>query len=302
MKTIRLVLCVALVCSIAVAHAAADERKYKIGQAGGFPPFVIVPLAEGVDLDILTALCDVNTNMTCNLKALTSTDCVDTDEAGNQITGRALVEGRVDGCMGWFNTLTRKQLGMEFGEPYSRGPTPQLIALDGDTRFDTLDTEVEINDVTIGFLKGFFNDPGCLNTRYGGNFGAEFFPGDQVGREDLVAALGGDIALIFWDNIDTPLPEGTHSVGERIEGCGPALSMATYPPSKRRKRKSDNLRRDYNCGLALIRENGKLQEICDSWKAREFNPACILEGPLPTVQCVEENLADHSHKGKVHDD
>ena len=287
-----------LVCIFAVDQAAADGRKYKnqrnykIGQQGGFPPFDIAPLV-GVNNDILTAICDANTNMTCKLIALTSTDCVDTDDAGNQITGRALVWGRVVGCMGWFNTPTRKQLGMEFGEAYSRGTTPQLIALDGNMTFDTLGSEGQINDVTIGFIDGFFTDRECLNTRYGGNFGAEFFLSEQAGRDKMLAALSDeDLALIFWDNLDT-LPEGTHPVGEPIEVCGPALSLATYPPNTQRKRKSDNLRRDYNCGLALIRENGELEAICQSWIDDGFNPACILEGPPPTVQCVEGNLGDN---------
>ncbi len=288
MNILQLFLCIALVSLFAVDQAAADQRKYVIGQQGGFPPFDIAPLV-GVNNDILTALCDANTNMTCKLKALTATDCVDTDVDGNQITGPALVKGRVDGCMGWFDTSTRKQLGMEFGEGYSRGTTPQLIALDGDTRFDNLSPEKVIDDVTIGFLEGFFTDPACLNTRYTGNFTAAFFPSEEAGRNDMLAELGGSLALIFWDNLDT-VPEGTHPVGEPIETCGPALSLVTYPPGQRTKWKSDSLRRDYNCGLALIRENGELERICDVWTEDGFNIACILEGPPPTVQCVEDNF------------
>ena len=188
MNFLKLFLWLALVSLFAVDQAAADQRKYVIGQQGGFPPFDIAPLV-GVNNDILTALCDANANMTCKLKALTSTDCVDTDVDGNQITGTALVEGRVDGCMGWFDTSTRKQLGMEFGEGYSQGTTPQLIALDGDTRFDNLGPEGVIDDVTIGFIEGFFTDPACLNTRYTGNFGAEFFLSEEAGRDEMLAAL-----------------------------------------------------------------------------------------------------------------
>ena len=301
MKTIRLLFCMALVCCVSATQAAADERKYKIGENGGFPPFDIVP-GEGVDHDILTALCEANTNMTCKLKAVTVTDCVDFDETGNQITGPALVEGRVDGCIGWFDTPTRRQLGMEFGEIFSRGTTPQLIARDEDTTFDTLGPEGDFNDdVIIGFLKGFFNDAACLNTRYEGNFQTQFFSSEQERASMVTALRGGTLSLVFWDNLDT-VPEGTHPVGERIEVCGPALSLATYPPSQRRKRKSDNLRRDFNCGLALIRENGELEAICNRWIEDGFNPACILEGPPPTVQCVEDNLADSSSKREEQED
>lgn len=288
MNILRLFLCIALVSLFAVDQAAADQRKYVIGQQGGFPPFDIAPLV-GVNNDILTALCDANTNMTCKLKALTATDCVDTDVDGNQITGPALVKGRVDGCMGWFDTSTRKQLGMEFGEGYSRGTTPQLIALDGDGDFDNLGPEGVIDGVTIGFLEGFFTDPACLRTRYIGNFTEEFFPSEDEGRDEMLDELGGSLALIFWDSLDT-VPEGTHLVGEPIETCGPELSLVTYPPGRRTKWKSDSLRRDYNCGLALIRENGILGLICDFWIAGGDNPACILEGPPPTVQCVEDNF------------
>jgi hypothetical protein len=107
----------------------------------------------------------------------------------------------------------------------------------------------------------------------------------------MVAALiGGEIDLAFWDNPET-VPAGAHLVGHGIGTCGPELGLAVYPPSSKRRHVSDDLRRDYNCGLALIRMNGELERICTASPYPGGDPACILEGPPPTVQCLEDNAA-----------
>jgi len=67
--------------------------------------------------------------------------------------------------------------------------------------------------------------------------------------------------------------------------------MMVFPPSTSRPHHSDSLRRDFNCGLALIRQNGKMAEICANSTHPGGDPACVLEGPEPTVQCLEENPA-----------
>ncbi len=77
--------------------------------------------------------------------------------------------------------------------------------------------------------------------------------------------------------------------GEPILTCGPDLSLAVFPPSTRRKHKSDELQRDYNCGLALIRASGVLEQICVNSPHPGGDPACIFEGPPPTVQCLADN-------------
>jgi hypothetical protein len=120
------------------------------------------------------------------------------------------------------------------------------------------------------------------------DFDVSVFPTDTAGRSELVAALlEGEIALAFWDNPNT-VPEGAHLVGEGIATCGPDLALAVYPPNSNR-RASDELRRDYNCGLALIRMSGELERICSTSPYPGGDPACILEGPPPTVECLEDN-------------
>ena len=49
------------------------------------------------------------------------------------------------------------------------------------------------------------------------------------------------------------------------------------------------LQRDYNCGLALIRASGVLEQICVNSPHPGGDPACIFEGPPPTVQCLADN-------------
>jgi hypothetical protein len=104
--------------------------------------------------------------------------------------------------------------------------------------------------------------------------------------------LDAKIDLAFWDSTAT-VPTGTHLVGEPLRDCGPELGLAVYPPGASRKDKSDELRRDYNCGLALIRERGVLAQICAGSTYPGGDPACVLDGPPPTVQCLAENPSTH---------
>ena len=280
--------------------SVAETRVYKIAQGFPFLPWDVGPL-EGVNFDVIEAICEANAAMKCRIEARPFEDCFDTDVDGNPFVGPGLASFAVDGCMGWFITAERERLGVEFGHGFSSGPIPQLIASDVNTAFDTLGDQGSL-DAMVGFITGFFNDEGCLSVQYS-DFDATTFDADQEGRDVMVAALlEGVIGLVFWDSINT-VPEDTHLVGEPGT-CGPALSMPTYPPSSdsddsdsddsdsddtRRKNKSDALRRDYNCGLALIRENGVLEQICTESPHPGGDPACLLDGPPPTLQCLADN-------------
>ena len=268
--------------------AVAQARVYKIAQAFPFPPWDVGPL-EGVTIDVLTAICEANTPMGCRFTVLPSEACFDTDGEGNVIVGPALASGQVDGCVSWFKTPARERLGAEFGHGYSSGSIPQLIASDGNTAFDDLGAEGSLDDADVAFFAGFFSDAACLSTRYT-DFQAVLFSSDPAGREAMLAALlEENIDLAFWDSLGT-VPEGTHLVGEPIEACGPDnLGLAVYPPSSSRKHESDGLRRDYNCGLAVIRANGVLEQICTNSPHPGGDPACLLDGPPPTLQCLADN-------------
>ena len=185
-------------------------------------------------------------------------------------------------------SLIKWRVCAEFGHGYSSGPTPQLIASNGNTAFDNLGAEGSLNQAEVGFLAGFFNDEVCLSAHYG-DFSAVIFSSDQAGIEAMVVALlEEDIDLVFWDSLNT-VPDGAHLVGEPVQTCGPELGLPTFPPSTSRKHKSDELRRDYNCGLALIRANGVLDQVCSQSPHPGGDPACLLDGPPPTVQCVADN-------------
>jgi len=156
----------------------AQERVYKIGLTFPFPPWGVGPL-EGIDFDLLSAICEANRPMQCMLEAMPSEACVDTDAGGDMIIGGALATGAIDGCVAWFGTDARKQLGAEFTDGYSRGPQPQLIAADGDTRYDGLGTEGSLQGAAVGFFAGFFNDDDCLAGRYS-DFTASFFSSEPA--------------------------------------------------------------------------------------------------------------------------
>ncbi len=266
--------------------AEAQQRVYKIGLTYPFPPWDVGPL-EGFDFDLLSAVCDANGPMKCVLVPLASEACVATDANGDMIIGAALATGEIDGCVAWYGTDARKQLGAEFTEGYSLGPQPQLIAANGDTRFDGLDASGSLNGAAVGFLTGFFSDNHCLAGHYD-DFTASFYSSSPAGRVQMIGALGSGLDLIFWDNVAT-LPSGTHLVGKPVLDCGPELSMMVYPPSRSRPHQSDALRRDFNCGLALIRQSGKMAELCANSIYPGGDPTCVIEGPPPTVQCLAQN-------------
>lgn len=217
----RLALVMLLITTVALAAALASasgkpqaaRRVYRIALSYPFPPWGVGPL-EGVDFDLLTAICEANVPMDCVIEDRPSGDCVDTDENGQMIIGQALASGRVDGCMPWFGTDERKRLGAEFAEGYSRGPLPQLIAADGDGTYDGLVEGDSLGGADVGIIAGFFNDDDCLD-RHFSNFFASFYDSDEEGRSEMVMDLlsaNGGIDLAFWDSTET-VPDGTHLVG-----------------------------------------------------------------------------------------
>lgn len=96
---------------VAAVPSFAQQRVYNIGLTYPFPPWDVGPL-EGVDYDLLTAICEANGPMHCMLEALPSEACVDTGTNGHMIIGWALATGRIDGCVAWYGTEERKRLGI----------------------------------------------------------------------------------------------------------------------------------------------------------------------------------------------
>ena len=244
---------------------------------------------EGVSIDVMQAICEANGTMRCEFTPVLSEECFDTDGDGQPIVGDGLASGRFDGCLTWFTTAARQRLGAEFGHGYSMGSIPQLIASDDNPAFDQLGATGNLGGAEVIVFAGFFSDAVCLAVYYS-DFDPVVSASDNDSRAASVAELlNGSVDLIFWDNIST-VPAGTHVVGAPVTTCGPdELGLAVYPPSNRRPHKSDELRRDYNCGLALIRLSGQLEAICSGSPHAGGDPACILDGPPPTIQCLREN-------------
>lgn len=288
----------AIVLMSLASPALAQQRVYRVGLTYPFPPWGVGPL-EGVDYDLLTTICAANKSMKCMLEPRVSSDCVDTDQSGNMIVGAAMASGSIDGCVAWYATEERKELGAEFSDGYSHGPLPHLIATIGDMRFDALDQAGTLDGAKVGFIAGFFNDDNCLGVHYS-DFSATFYSSEQSGRNDMLADLSsGVLDIVFWDSVAT-LPAGTKLVGVPVTDCGPLLTLMTYPPSMSRPHQADALRRDFNCGLALIRRSGEMKRICASSQHPGGDPNCVLEGPAPTLQCRTENGLETPMSGRRH--
>src|SRR5262245_10633945 len=133
----RLTALALLVALVVSTNAGAEQRVYNIALGFPFPPWDVGPL-QGVNHDLLTAICAANSAMQCGIELRPYGDCVGSDANGHPIIGPALRSGRVDGCVGWLDTPERKQLGGEFADAYSFGPTPQLIAANSNHAFDGL--------------------------------------------------------------------------------------------------------------------------------------------------------------------
>ena len=265
-----------------------ETRRYKISQSYPFPPWDVGPL-EGVSTEVVSAICEANRVMDCRIIPVLSERCLDTGPDGKPFVGDLLAEGYHDGCLSWFRTPAREQLGAEFGHPYSTGSVPQLIASDASALYDDLGASGDLGGAMVGFFAGFFSDADCLQQHYT-NFVPVISGSDDAARTALLEALeSGEIDLVFWDNVST-IPSGAHAVGEPVTTCGrDELGLMVFPTSDHRRRKSDLLRRDWNCGLALIRQNGTLAEICEGSTHPGGDPACIMDGPPPTEQCLEDN-------------
>ncbi|HEX2465960.1 MAG TPA: hypothetical protein VHR17_15160 [Thermoanaerobaculia bacterium] len=196
------------------AGASAQRRLYTVGIGFPFPPWDVGP-ARGVNYDLLTAICAANTAMRCRIQVRPYSDCVGSDAEGRPIIGPGLTSGSLDGCIGWLDTAERAQLGGEFADPYSFGPTPQLIAADGGG-FGRLDDGDSLGGALVGFLAGFFNNPTCL-ARHHDDFETEVFEGSEAGRAAMLAALtDGTLDLAFWDSVET-VPAGTHTISVASE-------------------------------------------------------------------------------------
>src|SRR5262245_48849225 len=186
MRLRLLILALLCVCVLG-ANVDAKQRVYTIALGFPFPPWDVGPL-QGVNYDLLTAICTANAAMHCKIVVRPYSDCVGSDAAGHPLIGPGLHAGRIDGCVGWLNTPEREQLGGEFAHAYSFGPTPQLIASDANHAFDSLQDGDSLGGAQVGFLSGFFNNPSCLS-HHQSQFSVQVFEGSQSGRDAMIAGL-----------------------------------------------------------------------------------------------------------------
>ena len=268
----------------------SGPKTFRIGlDPGTFPPFTSDEF-KGIDYEILKAVCKTNRHMRCIVQLREFSEC-NTDEG----VGTALEVGRVDGCINWMETPARTVQGFEFAEPYHLSPAPQLICEAGLHMCDTQallaeGEKIDLNGATVGFISGYAAIPACLGDKY------ENFQELIITNISEVDDVGEwpSLDFVFWD-MSTDIPDGTMAVGVEVPSCGNENSLLLYPPSNRRRFKSDKLRREWNCGLALVRHTPVVLESLLANLETELGrlPHDALEfkqdGPLPTVQCLVGN-------------
>jgi hypothetical protein len=276
-------------------------QKMKIGlDPGTFPPFTSGPF-QGIDFEVLKAVCAANRTMKCEFQLRAFSEC-----SMGEGVGQALEHGTVDGCINWVATAPRKAQGFEFANSYHTSSPPQLICVADLENSLTCATAPEINgmgllnlnNATVGFVSGFFAAPACLNDIYDDGTYTVFKENGEnpiLSESELECRLNkGDIDYGVWVTTN-PVPDGTILAGAEVPSCGSENSLLLYPPSTGRPHQSDTLRREWNCGLALVRQTPEL--LTDLLTALEnelgrapLNPEeFIQDGPVPTVQCLEGN-------------
>jgi ABC-type amino acid transport substrate-binding protein len=255
-------LAVLVLASVFVACGDDDEeeadtgngttRSYDIALGNNYPPYDVSAL-NGLNFDVLTAVCAANANMECNIVDAPYTDCFDNDADGNPMVGAKLADGTFDGCMGWFITQTRIDLGIVFSDDYTAGLPVSLIQASGGAALSGTD----LGGATVGFFSGFFNDDGCLGDYYS-NFETQFYGGDTFRQDALADLADGTIDYLFWDAAP-PLdpPTDAEYVGDPIGDCpDQGLAMAGYGDT------AADLASDFNAGLSAIRADGTFEQIC----------------------------------------
>ena len=288
-------------------RVGTGPKKFKIGlDPGTFPPFTSGEF-KGIDFEVLKAVCEANPRMRCELQLREFSECSIGDGVGS-----ALEQGAVDGCINWVETAPRKVQGFEFSDPYHTSSPPQLICVADMVNSSTCAHALEIteaepllnlNNAIVGFVSGFFAAPSCLNDVYDMSSYTAFEENGEnpiLSDRDLIEELNnGSIHYGFWDTT-TPVPDGMTLAGVGVPSCGSHNSLLLYPPSTRRPHKSDAVRRAWNCGLALVRNSPEL--LADLRQALEIElgrppldpQEFMQDGPLPTVQCLEEKGIFHS--------
>ena len=284
-------------------------RHYKINTYdSGFPPWDIGTLDyelkqrtstgfAGAGLEILTRVCEANKAMTCSIIHDAYQRCLDVDSNSKQIVGDALKSGEFDGCHLWFQTAERLGLGVEYSNGWSTGPRTTLIR---STLFKTTgsksigkpdpsDGRIDLYGAHVLFYEAFWTNESCLNKVY------KNFTSEVIAYGKAIPLLEqGKADYVFWFNDQALFFPNTTTVGEPILDCHiglpGSLGLSVFPSREDGKQiQADQLRRDYNCGLALIRE--EIPALCKSiLKAHGRDPLCVslVDLPKPTAACLND--------------
>lgn len=242
-------------------------RAFRIAVGADYPPYDVGTLS-GLDYDLLSAVCDANPELECEIVDAPYSDCFTSDDDGNAVVAPALASGDLDGCMGWFVTQTRLDLGVQFSRDLSAGLPVSLIA-----RADAAPPEgTHLGGAVVGVLGGFFNDAACLSRHYSG-LTVQTFDGPTQ-REDMLVALADDtIDYAFWDSA-APIdpPAGTQHVGLPIGDCPDAgLALAAFGDN------AGALVEAFDVGLAAIQADRSFDALCEGSDGKYGfgDPNCI---------------------------
>lgn len=252
---------------------------YAIGIGCNFPPWNAPcnspdPIRESFDFELAELIFGA-TNTRAVIELRDYEDCVAPPDYVS--AAQPMDQGEVVGCLTWSDTQARKDQGLVFSSAYA-GSAPVLKVRRSDTRFDSLGAGDSLaalctgsDPCTIG-LTGFANDDICLGRTYDIE-GVEFQVIDGGDAEGALSDEDIDAYFSFGENFP-PYGEDVKSVGV-FTNCGGA-SLVTYPGATCGGGRSQRLLRRWNEGLEIIRADGSMAALCESWQARGLDPRCLL--------------------------
>ena len=278
---------------VSVSAAGTDKsknnaRSYIIAQGGPFYPWDNPLPSDGsvsgdFSADILNAVCDANIHMDCQIVAKPYNECAFYDAAQPTGTGvgEALLSGEVIGCLSWSRTNLRLSRGMATTQPYSAASAPGT------------------NDTLIVSANGLVNTNNSL--AFGNGFAADLSCAQAAGYGQTVAEVSDDPVYLVDNDTDAiiiagyGIPPGmqvaaiVESDGETPLNCLSGITVLMYPPSN--PPDTNSFIKNFDCGLSLITESGKYQEICATYAPdNSYQPFCLNTSDIkrPSKSCKKK--------------
>lgn len=202
---------------------------------------------QGFHFDLIDAVCEA-ANISCSTVHEPSSHCINPDYFG----GEGLVAHWYDACAGWDKTVRRNEM-FKFSHPYIFDTESYFYRKigKGAAELSTLPTAV------TGFVSGISSDPDCVSRNY--DMDGVPIPDDHMKgldtHEDLHDALVNDeIHFAYMNSIQGDRFDDIEKVGDGY--------ICTLTGASMMSRKDSKFTAEWNRGYEMIRDNGKLKEVC----------------------------------------